>query len=250
MQTKLILKLLTVSFFAIYLISCGSSGKPENQSAAQVYADGVKYFNDEDYEEAKKYFELIKLQYPASEYADDAQYYMAELYFHRKEFILSAFTFNNLRKIYPGSEYTQEALYKTALCYYELSPKFDRDQDYTKQAIQTFQDFQYLYPDDSLATLASSKIEELREKLAHKEYFTAELYMNMDYPQSAVIYFESVINNYDDTSYLHEAFKGKVDALIYMEKIDEAKETIRIYKNRFPNGKYYDDVSNLQKSLE
>lgn len=250
MQKKIILIVFISIIFTYFISSCGSSGKPKNENAEQVYNDGVKYFEDEEYEQSKKYFELIKLQYPASEYADDAHYYMAELYYQRKEYILSAFTFNNLRKIFPGSKYSQQALYKTAMCYYELSPKFDRDQDYTLQAIQAFQDFQYLYPDDSLSRASNAKIEELRDKLAHKEFFTAELYMNMDHPQSAVIYFESVINNYDDTEYLQDAFKGKVDALIYMNKIDEAKQVINIYQKRFPNGEHFQSLSDIKASLE
>ena len=232
------------------LISCGSSGKPENRSADQVFNDGLEYFNDEEYQEAKQYFELIRLQYPASEYADDAQYYMAELYFKREEYIISAYTYNSLRKIYPGSEYSKEALYKSGLCYYKMSPTYDRDQEHSKKAIQTFQEFQYLYPEDSLFQEASGKIQELRDKLAHKEYFTAGLYMNMDYPKSALIYYESVIDNYDDTKYIHDAFKGKIDALIYMKKNEQALETIKIYKNKFPSGEFVSEITNLEKSLE
>lgn len=250
MRNKITIIIILSVATIIMILSCNTSNKPENRNADQVFNDGVKYFKDEDYMKAKQYFELIKLQYPASEFADDAQFYMAEIYFQRKEYILGAFTYNNLRKIYPGSEYNQEALYKAALCYYELSPTFDRDQDYTRQAIQAFQEFQYIYPSDSLTSKAAERIDELRDKLAQKEFFTAGLYLNMDLPRSAEIYYNSVINNYDDTKYVEDAFKGKVEVLIYMKKFQEAKETIQIYKNRYPKGKLFEEINSLAKSLE
>lgn len=246
---KVLIIILSFSIFLL-IVSCNSSSKPENRSAEQVFNDGLKYFQDEDYMKAQQYFELIKLQYPASEYADDAQYYMAELNFKRKEFIMAAFTFNNLRKMYPGSEYVQESLYKSALCYYELSPSFERDQDYTKQAITAFQEFQYIYPNDSLAAEATKKIEDMRAKLAHKEFYTAQIYKNMDYPLSAEIYFDSVINNYDDTQYIEDAFQGKIEILIYMKKYQKAKEVIQIYKKRFPKGNLFNEISRLESTLE
>lgn len=243
--------LIMLSLSVILLISsCNSSSKPENRNAEQVFNDGLKYFGDEDYMKAKQYFELIKLQYPASEFADDAQYYMSELHFARKEYIMAAFTFNNLRKIYPGSEYVQESLYKSALCYYELSPSFERDQDYTKQAIMAFQEFQYIYPNDSLSNEASKKIDDMREKLARKEFYTAQIYRNMDYPRSAEIYFDSVINNYDDTKFIEDAFKGKIEILVYMKKQQKAKEVIQIYKKRFPKGNLFSDISKIESTLE
>jgi len=244
------LKLIAYSFFlAIILISCKSTDKFESRDPESVFNKAVELFNKEDYLESRNLFEMIKLQYSATEWADDAQYYLGEIAYKRKEYVLAAFNYNQLRRSYPGSVYAKTSLFKTALSFYELSPKFDRDQEYTKKAIQAFQEFQYIYPDDSLSPEASKKIVELRNKLAYRDYFTANLYRKLDSPHSALIYYNSVIKDYNDTEYYEPSFLGKVQVLLEMEKIDEAKSIIQLYKKNFPNGKYLKDIAELERTV-
>lgn len=242
---KILLFLLLIS-----VVACSSHKTPENINAEQVFSKGVELYNNEDYLEAKQYFDIIKLQYPASQYADDAQYYLAEINFHRDEFILAAFNYSMLRRVYPGSSHSKESLYKNALCYYNLSPSFDRDQEYTSKAIESFMEFQYLYPDDSLNVESSKRISELRDKLAYREYFTAILYRKMDSPRASVIYFDAVINNYSDTKYYEDAFIGKIEALYFMKKYDQLVSIIRAYASQFPNGKAISNNSKILQEIE
>lgn len=221
----------------LVLISCGSNKIPTNINAEQVFNSGMELFEDGEYLEAQKYFDIITLQYPASQFADQAQFYYAEANFQREEYILAAYQYNKLRRVYPGSSHSKESMYKSAMCYYKISPPYDRDQDYTSKAIEAFMEFQYLYPDDSLNTESSKRITELRNKLAHREFFTAGLYTKMESPQSAVIYYDIVINNYSDTEYFEDAYIGKIESLYFMKKYDKLTSTIRAYSTNFPNGK-------------
>lgn len=239
------IKILVSVIILITIVSCGSSKAPESRTADQIYQDGVKYFNDEDYLEAKATFDLIRIQYPASQYADDAQYYLAEISFKKGEFIMSAFNYNMLRRIYPGSPYSKVSLFKTALSYYNESPAYDRDQDYTKKAIESFQEFQYLYPEDSLYAESTKKIKELRNKLAHREFFTAELYKKLDSPRSSIIYYDAVINNFNDTDYYEQALAGKIETLFLMKKYDQIQSLVTAFKKNFPsslNNQKFDEM--------
>ncbi len=249
---KSVMKLQLIAYFfllSIILISCKSAEKFESRDPEAVFNKAVEMFNREEYLEARNFFEMIKLQYSATEWADDAQYYLGEIAYKRKEFVLAAFNYNQLRRSYPGSIYAKTSLYKTALSFYELSPKFDRDQEYTKKAIQAFQEFQYIYPDDSLSPEAGKKISELRNKLAYRDFFTAGLYRKLDSPHSALIYYNSVIKNYNDTEYYEPSFLGKVQVLVEMEKFDDAKSTIQLYKKNFPSGKYLKEIAELERSI-
>ncbi len=246
MKIKLVILLLTFSFI---LFACKSTDNFDTRDAESVFKKAMEYYENENYLEARNLFEMIKLQYSATEWADDAQYYLGEIAFKRKEYILAAFSYNQLRRSYPGSIYSKISLYKTALSFYELSPKFDRDQEYTKKAIQAFQEYQYIYPDDSLYNEAGNKINELRNKLAYRDFFTAGLYRKLDSPHSALIYYNTVIKNYNDTEYYEPSFLGKIEVLIEMEKYDEAKSTIQAYKKNFTNGKFLKEISELEKKL-
>ncbi len=234
---------------ATYSFGCKSTDKFESRNPEEIFNKAVEYYNDEKYLEAKNLFELFKYQYSATEWADDALYYLGEIAFQRKEYVIAAFSFNQLRRSYPGSSFAKLSLFKTAMSFNELSPKFDRDQEYTRKAIQAFQEFQYVYPDDSLYAEAGNKINELRSKLALREFSTAELYRKLDSPYSSLIYYNSVINDYNDTEYYEPAFFGKIEVLMLMEKYDEAKGTIEVYRKLFPRGKYISQVNVLATQI-
>lgn len=245
-----IIKIILFAYALVAIISCGSTKTTDLTNPEDIFNAGVKYLEEEEFPEAKRMFELISMQYPASQFADDAQFYQGELSFKKEEFILAAFNYNRLRKQYPSSFYVKDALYKTAMSYYRLSPSYDRDQEYTHKAIETMQEFQYLYPDDKLFIDASDKIKELRNKLAFRELFTAGLYMKLDNPRSAVIYYESVINSYSDTEHFETAFIGKIDALIYMKKVTEAESMIIAYKANFPQSNKFKEIDKKLENIK
>jgi outer membrane protein assembly factor BamD len=241
-------------FYLFYFIlitfifaGCSSAKKEEIKTAEELFQFAKKKFEEKNYEDASKYFDLLKLQYPASEYADDAQYYLAEISFLRGDYIMSAFHYSALRRYYPSSPYYKESLFKTALSYYKLSPPFDRDQEYTQKAIEAFLEFQNLYPKDSLYFSANEYIKELRNKLAYRNYFIASLYYKLASNKSALIYLDYVIEQFPDSDYVEDAYWLKMT--IYKESglfLDLA-ELIKEYKTKFPQGKYISQLGSLKK---
>ncbi len=233
----------------ISIVSCSSDKSESSKTPEAVFNQAMEYFNDEDYFKAKQKFDIIKLQFPASNYAEKAQYYLSECDFNDGNYILAAFNYNNLRRIYPSTEYAKEAMFKSAKCYFMLSPSFERDQEYTNKAIESLQEFQYVYPNDSLTKEADKLIEVLRGKLAHKQYHIAEIYMILDAPRAALIYYDEVINKYDDTQYFEDAYFGKIKTLDYMDRHEEALGLIKIYESKFANGKFKKEIELLTQQI-
>jgi len=240
---------LIIALSVAVVSGCGKKSSPEHRTAESLYVDGIELFNNGKYQKARELFDVIKLQHPASQFADDAQFYLAEISFERKEFIMAAFNYGMLRRLYPSSTHTKQALYKTAICYYELSPNYDRDQEYTHKAIEAFQEFQYVYPDDELAKQSSEYIQGLRNKLAFRELSTANLYMKLESPNSSVIYYDVVIREYNDTEHFEDAYIGKLDAMVMMEKFEEARGLIRVIKSTFPNSRNLYRVENIEADI-
>ncbi len=214
----MLFKFFSLALPALLIFSCASDDGLLD-SPEKVYTKAMNYYVDEDYLDAKKYFDIIKLQYPASKYAEYAQFYLAESEFAEGKYIMSAYNYNTLRRSYPSSKYAGESMFKAALCYYRLSPKYDRDQEYTHKAIQMFKEIQYLNPSDSLTILSGSYIDTLRSKLANRSYFTAELYQKLYSPKSSITYYEDVIDNYDDTEYFEPAYFGKITTLVKLKNM-------------------------------
>ena len=238
-------------FFAVFLtFSCKSSKPQLEQTPEGVFSKAMEKFNNHDWIEASQMFDMIKLQFPASQYADDAQYYLAEIGYKKGEYYLAAFNYNLLRRTYPTSEYFKTSLYKAALCYYELSPSYERDQEYTIKAINTFQDYQRLYPNDSFYQKSNDYIQELRDKLAEGNYRIAELYNKLMSYKSVVVYLDVVMADFQDTKFFEPSFLLKAEALVTMKKYDEAGLVVSSYKKQFPTGKFISDMNNIEISIK
>jgi outer membrane protein assembly factor BamD len=200
------------------------------KTAEDVFKEGMEAFKDGNWLEAQSKFDIIKLQYPASPYADDAQFHLAEINYKRGEFILAAFNYALVRRTFPSSEYAKESLLKSADCYYELSPPPDRDQEYTKKAILAYGEFQTVYPQDSLALVALKRISELRGRMARKQLEAAEHYVRTLSYRASLVYFDSVLEEYADTDVYEDAVIGKLDVLLQQKKYDDARATVAAYR--------------------
>jgi outer membrane protein assembly factor BamD len=246
---KLVRFYILIVISVVFIVACSSSDKKEILSAEELYNQAMEEFNDEDYLEARLKFEAVKLQYPASKYADDAQFYSAECYFKREEYIIAAYNYNNLRRSYPGSPFYKESMYKAGLCLYLSAPKYDRDQENTLKAVKALSEFQSVYSDDSLAKVANEYIVDLRNRMAEREFFTAGLYRKLASPNSALIYYDEVIKSYDDTKFYEDSFLGKVEVLMEMKKFDKAYSAIDLYLSIFKSGQYIDKMKELEKII-
>ncbi len=235
---------------AMWASSCAQKNLVIPRNVDEYYEQALEAFNTEDLTRAQKYFDAIKLQYPASKYADDAQYYLAEINVKKNENILAAYNYNQLRRTFPNSEFAKISAYKAALSNFRQSPKYDRDQDYTRQAIKAFSEFQALYPKDSLTVEAGKRIMELRSKLAEHDFRTAELYLKLQAPRAAIAYYDLVLGNYPDSDYVEPSLLGKIKMQIRLKRSTEAQEAMRLYRQRFPQGKFKDDADIVEAAVK
>lgn len=242
--------LVLILFVGVVGSACAPRSTVIPRNVDEYYEQALEAFNTEDLPRAQKFFDVIKLQYPASKYADDAQYYLAEINVKKNENILAAYNYNQLRRTFPNSEFAKISAYKAAMSSLRQSPKYDRDQDYTRQAIKAFSEFQALYPKDSLSVEAGKRIVELRTKLAEHDFRTAELYIKLQAPRAAIAYFDLVLANYPDTEFLEPSFLGKIRMQIRLKRGAEAQEGMRLYRQRFPQGKLRPEADEIETSIK
>lgn len=245
MLTKKILIGLIYFIIVIIFISCRTSDVEKILSPEERFEKGLREFTEENYLEAINEFSIITMQYPASAVADDAQFYLGECRFMREEYLLASYEYEALKRNMVASPLVPKAQYKIALCYYMLSPKSQLDQTYSLKAIDEFQVFIEYFPNDSLVADAESKIKELRERLAKKDYETAILYVNMEYFKAATFYFDKVIELYHDTKYAELAYVGKIESLLKRRKYEEAISESEIFLKKFPQSTQKPKIESL-----
>ncbi|MEI7907410.1 MAG: outer membrane protein assembly factor BamD [Bacteroidota bacterium] len=194
-------------------------------------------------------FKSITVQYQGSEFGDDAQYYLAECRFIRGEFILASAEYDNLVRLMPGSPFVPIARYKRAEAYYQLSPKPQLDQKYTRYALDNFQTYIEFSPTDTLVKDAERKIEELTLKLSKKMFDGGVLYYKLEYYKAAVSYFDKLIQEYHDSPYVDDGMFWKAKSQAERKDFSGAEQTLNELLMKFPDTEYQQEITELQKKI-
>lgn len=228
---------------------CASSVNTSNLTPEEYLNYAIGLYNDEDYLECIKEFQSILLQFPGNAISDDAQYYLALSHFGKEEYILAAYEFSRLIKDMPASDYVPKAQYMLSESYFQLSPRYQLDQKYTRKAIEEFQAFIDFFPTDPRVPEAESKIAELNNKLAEKEFNNAVIYEKLGYNNAAIYYYNTIMETYHDSKFCPQAMYSKIKLLLQKNDKVKAGKDIATFLQKYPTDSNAEDVKKLQESL-
>lgn len=237
-------------FLVLFIISsCKNQAliRP-GDSLQTAYKKAMQLYQNEKYSESAEAFQTVLEIGRGTDYGQQAQFYLAESYFHNERYLLAASEYERYISLYPQSDKRQQAQFKEAYCYYKLSPRYKLDQKYAHKAIEKFRLYNSRYPNSEQTAKANNLIIELREKLAKKLYYAADLYMRTDRYEAAIIYYDLTINNYPETIWAQRALVDEINAYnTYasrsvqgkrQQRYKKAIETYEKFVQLFPEGKY------------
>lgn len=208
--------------------ACGGARQISYTSAEDAFSKGVENYEDENYDRAIQYFRAVFSFGRANEWADDAQLYIARSYRDQNRYLLAGTEYSHFIEIYRNDERIAQVELERADAYYQLSPPFHLDQQDTRRALSYYQLFLDRHPQHELAPQAEERIEELQEKLAHKQYAAAELYERREMWEAAAQYYELVFDQYPQTRWADDALLGAVRSFVeYSERSVQARQRAR-----------------------
>lgn len=137
--------------------SRGPTTAPKDAAAEETaYREAFGLLKEGRYQPAKKRFSNFVAKYPASGYADNAQYWVGEVNYVTRAFKQAIVEFNKVVNNYPTSQKQADALLKIGYCYYELK-------DFTK-ARESLQAVISRFPNTTPARLAESRLQQIKGK--------------------------------------------------------------------------------------
>jgi len=212
----------------VFILQFCASQKEDLQASdiAKTYARAMEYFEKENYIKAEEVFTFIIYNDPGGAYADDAQFYLAETYFEREEYLLAISEYERLIRRMKNSTYVEHASWRRTEAWCELSPDYRLERTATDKALKYLYDFVDIYPESKYSDLAQARILEMREKLAKKLLESAHLYDTLREYESALYYYDNVINEYQDTRLYASARLGKAGNMVAQERWSEARELL------------------------
>lgn len=222
-------KVIVIGLFALAaMITCSTKTDNLKMDPAEYYQRGEAAFKKQRYDKAIDNFNMVILNSPGGDLADDAQFYLGECYFKKKEYLLAVSEYQQLTERYSYSPFAEKAYFQVALSYFEQSPKYPLEQQSTLRALQSFQDFIDSYPASELRPQAEQKIKEIRNKLARKVFESGKLYRKMERFESAILYLDKMLEEFYDTDWAVFAYLEKAHCYIRLRQFDKYREMLKL----------------------
>ena len=210
---------------------CGARQTPLSElSADELWVRGVEEFNDEDWSGAIRYFDRYILVGGSDPRVHQARYYVGQARFENGEYVTAAAEFARLAGDLGRLDLADDARFMACRAYDELSPGPQLDQEYTRAAIDHCQALIEYFPDSEFAGDAREIVDDMWNKLAEKLYEGGDWYFRRRAYDSAIIYYEDVVERYPQTEYAPKALGRLVEIytiLEYDEELEAVKERLQ-----------------------
>jgi len=235
---------------AIIFVDCGKKIQKENLSAEAYFEYAKRLFDRKKYVDAITEFTVITLKFSGNPLVDDAQFYLAESHFLSEEYLIAGAEYQKVINDYPESAFVEESFYKMGLSYHALSQRSELDQEYTLKAMRQFQNFIEAYPESQFREKAEQKLFELRSKLARKQLMGGDVYRKMGIYDSAVIYYNILLDKYYDTPQAEAALYWKAVCLFKMKEYSEALTNFTALVEKYPKSRYRRDAQSRISEIQ
>ncbi|MGD8512651.1 MAG: tol-pal system protein YbgF [Deltaproteobacteria bacterium] len=131
------------------------AGKPTTEQTPDgLYAAAKQQFDRGEYEDARQGFQALLEQHPKSDHADNAQFWLGEVYYHEKWYEKAILEYQKVIENYPKGNKVRSALLKQGLAFSNLG-----DGDNAKLILK---ELVRKYPNSKEANIAEKKLKTLQ----------------------------------------------------------------------------------------
>lgn len=201
---------------------------PTNEA---LYTAARQQFERKKWNNAIAAFEKLTNDLPARDTLLPRSYwYLAHAHSHQREHLLAAQSFTRLFESFPDDTLADDAAFEAGRSYRRLWRKPSLDPTYGETAIATYNTLIGLYPTSEHAEPARREIAELEQWFATKNYDTGMFYLRRKAYDSAIIYFNAVLERWPHVPRARDALlrlAQAYDAIRYREDFNEACTRLR-----------------------
>ncbi len=247
------------------LTGCGEfQAIMKSKDADYKFQKALEYFNQQEYVKAQQLLDDVSIYYKGTERSEDVLCYLARCYLGQKSYTTASEYYQAYVRNYPKGKYITEARFQIGHSYFLDAPDARLDQQSTRKAIQSFEEFVDMYPESPYASQAYEEMSQLYDKLAYKELLSARLYYNLgtylgNNFLSAEIVAKNALKDYPSNAYQEELNWIIVEAkyqqmLLSFEekKLERARDTEDEYYNfitEYPMSKHRKDAEKIYKEV-
>ena len=220
----------------LLLAGCGSRQTSLAElGAEELWVRGIEEFNDEDWEDAIRYLDRYSLVGGSDPRVYQARYYVAQAHFNDGEYVTAATEASRLAGDLGRLDLADDARFLACDAYRELSPRPQLDQEYTRAALEHCSALVDYFPDSEFAGPATEIVNDMWSKLAEKVFEAGDWYQRRRGYDSAIIYFEDVVDRYPNTAWAPRALGRIIEIYGILEYEEEEQEARQRLLQSYPD---------------
>jgi outer membrane protein assembly factor BamD len=214
------------------------------QTARENYELAIGEFEDRDWDEAIAFADFVRIRFPFSRYAVEAELLVARSEFAQGNYLTAQDGFKQFYKLHPTHRHVQNGwcAYMAAVSAYMnapegmvlLPPHYQRDQAQLQEALVELAYFFDHYAGSSLEPYALKLRDEIKRRLLEHELYVARFYLDRDVPEAAIGRLEGAHKNFPGIGLDAEVLFLLGLTYLRMDEIELARSTFSELQNQHP----------------
>jgi outer membrane protein assembly factor BamD len=195
----------------------------------ELYLVAIEKYEEEEWQDVIRALDRWLLTFGSSDRAPDARLLLAHANYGKGDFLTARSEYMRFLDRYSGSADAPVAALGVCRSLASLAPLPNRDQAYTNDALSICRNVVVDYAGSPQAVEAADLANRMRLVLAEKEYLVADFYFRRQLFDSAIKYFEFVVQLYPETEWAPQALLGLYlsnQAIGYDDLAEEARERL------------------------
>jgi outer membrane protein assembly factor BamD len=211
---------------AIYDYMYGSPtrrGDTTQRSDQDLLRSAETQIERQQYEDARKNLQRLMNQYPDSDLLAAARLASAKALYMQRKYDEARAEYQRFLDLHPQHDRADEAHYYLGMSFYRAADTPDRDQSFTKKALEEFQLVVTQMPDSQYVRDAREHVGRCRHKLGEKELYVGTFYFSRGHYTAAVSRFNVILSQYDNSGFDDQALYYLGESLWQLEQRDQAR---------------------------
>ena len=243
-------RIAAVGLVALALTGCGLFGPNKIKEETIVppetlYAQALADMDAQRYVTAVAGLEKLERQHPYSEFNEKAK--LMEVYANYRigkfpEAILAA---DRYIALFPSNKDVPYVMYLKGNAYFGQIKDITRDQQISRDAIDTYNMIVANYPDSKYATDAKDKLVIAVDQLAGKEMSVGRYYLGNGQYTAAINRFRVVAEQFQTSTHIEEALYRLAEANLAIGLIGEAQTAAAVLGHNYPESSWYKKAYDL-----
>ena len=166
------------------------------QTAQENYELAVGEFQDGDWEEAKTFADFVRIRFPFSRYAVEAELLVARAEFEAGNYVVAQDAFKQFGRLHPTHPHVRDGwvAYMVAVSAFMNAPEgialmppyYQRDQTQLRDAMTELAYFFDHYPNSVMQPQAVALRDEINRRMLQHELYVARFYLDKERPEAAI----------------------------------------------------------------